>query len=208
MITTDINRYFEAGCGRCPLFDTPDCKVHNWRDAMIYLRDILLQTDLVETMKWGVPCYMYDGKNVLLMSALKDYGTLGFLKGVLLDDPDNILIQPTKNTRSQRQLKFTSVQQIMDIEPAIKACIENAIAVEKAGLEVIYEDDSDDLYPDELEQKFNDDPALRQAFEALTPGRQRGYLLHFSGAKQSKTRTRRIEKYAPKIMSGKGFHDR
>lgn len=203
-----VDNYLAVGCGRCPLGGTPDCKVHNWPDVLAKLRAILLETALTEEVKWSVPCYTFDGKNVLIMSALKEHCALGFFKGALLKDPQGILIQPTKNSQADRQLRFTDVAQVVELESIVKAYVQEAIEVEKAGLEVEYKKTSEFDVPEELEAKFEEDPAFKAAFEALTPGRQRGYLLHFSGAKQSKTRTSRIEKCLPKIFEGIGLHDR
>lgn len=202
-----VDNYFALGCGRCPLGGTPECKVHNWTDPMTELRRILLDTELNEEVKWSVPTYTYDGKNILILSAFNDYASVSFFKGALLKDPHNVLIQPTKNTQASRVLRFTDVQTVRDMEIAINDLIQSAIEVEKAGLDLPRKETSDFDFPDELISKFEDDPAFEAAFEQLTPGRQRGYLLHFSGAKQSKTRISRIEKSLPKIFEGKGFHD-
>jgi uncharacterized protein YdeI (YjbR/CyaY-like superfamily) len=202
-----VDEYFEVGCGRCPLGGTPDCKVHSWEEPMKELRRILLDTELTEEVKWSVPCYTYDGSNVLILSAFKDYCSLNFFKGVLLKDPEDWLVKPGPNTQASRLIRFTTVDEVLENEAIIKAYIEEAIAVEKAGLEVEYKATSDYDFPDELISAFEDDPAFESAFEALTPGRQRGYLLHFSSAKQSKTRTRRIEKSMERIFEGKGFHE-
>jgi len=193
---------------RCPLGATPDCKVHNWTEELKQLRAIVLDCGLTEEHKWSVPCYTFDGNNVLLMSAFKDYCSLSFFKGSLLKDPDNILYQPTKNSQASRLIRFTSVQDVVELEPMVRAVIHNAIEVEKAGLEVAYKETSDFEVPDELQHKLDEDPEYKAAFEALTPGRQRGYLLYFAGAKQSKTRVSRIEKYRQKILDGKGVHER
>ena len=203
-----IDDYLVKGCGRCALYDTPDCKVHSWHAELVELRRILLESGLTEELKWSQPCYTVEGKNILLMTAWKDVCALDFFKGVLLKDPHNILIQQTKNIQASRQLRYTDVDTILEQEALIKAYVQEAIEIEKAGLQVKYKDTSDFDMPDELQDKFDDDPAFKRAFEALTPGRQRGYLLHFSGAKQSKTRVSRIEKCVPKIFEGKGFHDR
>jgi uncharacterized protein YdeI (YjbR/CyaY-like superfamily) len=203
-----IDNYLAVGCGRCPLGGTPDCKVHNWPEALVKLRAILLETELTEEVKWSVPCYTFNGKNVLIMSALKGYCALGFFKGALLKDPEAVLIQSTPNMQAERQLRFTTVQQVVELEQVIKAYVQEAIEVEKAGLEVEYKKTSEFDVPEELEAQFDEDPAFKAAFEALTPGRQRGYLLHFSQPKQAKTRTSRIEKCTPQIFEGIGLHDR
>lgn len=202
-----VDEYFAIGCGRCPLGGTPECKVHNWTDEMAELRRILLETDLTEEVKWSVPTYTYDGNNVLILSAFVDYCSISFFKGALLKDPDNALTQPTKNSHASRVLRFTDVDTVREMEVTIKDLIQEAIEVEKAGLKVPPKPTSEFDVPDELVTAFEDDPAFEAAFEELTPGRQRGYLIHFSGAKQSKTRVSRIEKAMPKIFEGKGLHD-
>lgn len=204
----EVDNYLAVGCGRCPLGGTPECKVHNWPGVLVKLRSILLETDLTEEVKWRVPCYTFDGKNVLIMSALKEYCALGFFKGVLLKDPEGVLIQSTPNMQAERQLRFTTEQQVAELESLIKAYVQEAIEVEKAGLVVEYKKSSEFDVPEELQTILDEDPAFNAAFEALTPGRQRGYLLHFAQPKQSKTRTSRIEKCMPKIFEGKGLHDR
>ncbi|MCA9899532.1 MAG: YdeI/OmpD-associated family protein [Ardenticatenaceae bacterium] len=203
-----IDDYLAVGCGRCPLGGTPECKVHRWPEVLASLRAVLLQTDLTEERKWSVPCYTFDGKNILIMAALKEYCVVGFFKGVLLKDPHGVLIQSTPNMQAERQLRFTTVQQVAELELVIKEYVQEAIEVEKAGLQVEYKKTSDYEVPDELQAMFDEDYAFREAFEALTPGRQRGYLYYFSSAKQSKTRTSRIEKCMPQIFEGIGLHDR
>lgn len=202
-----VDNYLAVGCGRCPLVNTPGCKVHSWQDEMKQLRRILLDTELTEELKWSMPCYTFENSNILLMTAFKDNCTVSFFKGVLLKDPDNILIQPTKNTQAARVLRFTTVEEVLAIEESLKAYVAEAIEIEKSGLKIEFKDTSQYEFPDELVAMFEDDPAFEAAFEALTPGRQRGYLLHFTGAKQSATRQRRIEKSMAKIFEGKGFHD-
>ena len=207
-MNSGVDNYLAVGCGRCPLGGTPDCKVHSWPDVLLKLRAILLETELTEEVKWSVPCYTFNGKNVLIMSSLKEYVVLGFFKGVLLKDPAGVLIQSTPNMQAERQLRFTTVQQVTELEQVIKAYVQEAIEVEQAGLEVAYRKTSEFDVPDELQAMFDEDPAFREAFQALTPGRQRGYLLHFSDAKQAKTRISRIEKCMPQIFEGIGLHDR
>lgn len=203
-----VDDYLAVGCGRCSLGGTPDCKVHNWDEELARLRTILLDTALTEEVKWGVPCYTFEGSNILIMNAFKEYCSLNFFKGALLKDVEGILEKPGENTQAGRLIKFTDVDQIIELEATIKAYVQEAIEVEKAGLEVKYKDTSQFEYPEEFLAKLEDDPDLQAAFEALTPGRQRGYLLYFSGAKQSKTRASRVKKYRRKILDGKGFHDR
>jgi len=207
-INPEVDNYLAVGCGRCPLGGTPDCKVHSWEDELKHLRAILLDTDLTEEVKWSVPCYTFEGSNILLMSAFKGYCSLSFFKGVLLKDPYGILEKQGPNSQADRLIRFTDVGRVVELESVIKDYIKEAIEVEKAGLKVEYKKTPEFDVPGEFQAKLDDDPALKAAFEALTPGRQRGYLLYFSGAKQSKTRTSRVEKYIPKIFEGKGFHDR
>ena len=179
-----------------------------WQAEFKKLRSILLDTEMIEEYKWGKPCYTINGGNVALIHGFKDYCAILFHKGVLLKDPENSLIQQTENVQSARQLRFSNLQEIEQMESTIKAYIQNAIEVEKSGLEVEYKETSEFSMPDEFVHALEENPELQEAFEALTPGRQRGYLLHFSGAKQSKTRTFRIEKCIPKIFEGKGLNDR
>lgn len=199
--------YFIEGCGRCPLGGTPDCKVHNWTSELELLRNIILDSGLMEESKWGAPCYTYQGKNILMLSALKDYCCISFFKGALLSDKKNLLAKPGPNSQAARLFKFKSTDEIRIIESDIKAYIFEAIEVEKAGLKVEF-NKSPEPIPAELEAKFEEDPILKSAFEALTPGRQRGYILHFSQPKQEKTRISRIEKCTPMILSGIGLHDK
>ncbi|MDX1365022.1 MAG: YdeI family protein [Arenibacter latericius] len=182
-------------------------KETKWKKEYQELRRIVLDCALEEELKWGVPCYTFRKSNILLLHGFKRYCALLFHKGVLLKDPDNMLIQQTENVQSARQLRFTNWQEIIDLKPTIKAYIFEAIEVEKLGLEVKMKKTSEFKIPDEFKKVLNDNPNLKAAFSALTPGRQRGYLLHFSQAKQSKTRASRIEKLIPKILSGKGLND-
>ncbi|MEQ8524958.1 DUF1801 domain-containing protein [Gracilimonas sp.] len=202
----EVDQYLDIGCGRCPLGGTPECKVHDWQNELKQLRLIILETGLTEEVKWSVPCYTYQSNNVLILSAFKDYCSVSFFKGSLLNDPHNIMVKPGKNSQAARLFKYTSVDEITDTEHILKEYIKEAIKIEKAGKKVKFKKNPEPI-PEELQTKFNEDPVLQEAFEALTPGRQRGYIIHFSGAKQSSTRQRRIEKYIPKIMEGKGFHD-
>ncbi len=203
----EVDQYLLEGCGRCKFGGTPDCKVHTWEAELQRLRRILSGSGLKEELKWGVPCYTWEGKNVLVVSAFKAYAALSFFKGVLLKDHHKLLHTPGKNSQASRVLKFTAVEQILELEPIIKACVEEAIEIEKAGLKVEFKKNPEPI-PEELQLELELNPDLKLAFEALTPGRQRGYILYFSAPKQSKTRTARIAKYIPKILTGKGFHDR
>ena len=175
---------------------------------MAKLRTILLGCPLAEELKWGKPCYTSENSNVVIIQGFKEYCALLFHKGVLLKDPKSILIQQTENVQAARQLRFTTVREIVQLKSVIKSYIDEAIAVEKAGLEVTYKKTSEFKIPAELQDRLNEDLAFKRAFKALTPGRQRGYLLYFSGAKQSNTREARIEKSIPQILEGKGLHDK
>jgi uncharacterized protein YdeI (YjbR/CyaY-like superfamily) len=190
-----------------PTVDKFISKADKWQDAFEQLRKIAQETELTEEFKWGKPCYTLDGKNVFLMHGFKNYCALLFMKGALLDDPADLLIAQTKNTQGSRQLRFTEADEIEEMAHIIKTYMQQAIEVEEAGLEVEYKDTSEFDMPEEFQSKLDEDPALKTAFESLTPGRQRGYLLYFSGAKQSKTRTSRVEKYTQHILDDKGLDD-
>ena len=179
-----------------------------WKKEYQELRKIVLEYTLKEVLKWGVPCYTHNKSNILLIHGFKNYCALLFPKGVLLKDTNNILIQQTKNVQSARQLRFTNLQEIVDLKPIIKAYIFEAVEIEKAGLEVKMKKTSEFKMPDEFKKALNENSDLKSAFESLTPGRKRGYLLYFSQPKQSKTRTARIDKYMKHILDGKGLNDR
>jgi uncharacterized protein YdeI (YjbR/CyaY-like superfamily) len=199
--------YFTDGCGRCSKGGTPACKVNTWAAELAALRTLVLEAGLTEECKWGVPCYTFNGGNVVLIHSFKEYCALLFIKGALLKNPKGILIQQTENVQGGRQLRFTDVQDIEALKSTIKAYLQEAIAVEKAGLKVDMKATAEFTVPEEFQAKLDASPALKTAFEALTPGRQRAYLLHFAGAKQSATRAARVEKYMPQILNGKGLQD-
>lgn len=182
-------------------------KLKKWKEEFELLREIVLDCGLTEDFKWMHPCYTYDNKNIVLIHGFKDYCALLFHKGALIKDPHGILIQQTENVQAARQIRFTHVQDIEEMELILKAYIHEAIEVEKAGLQINYKKNTEYVIPEELENKFAQMPDLKTAFEALTPGRQRAYILHFSTPKQSKTRESRIEKNIPHILSGKGLND-
>ncbi len=205
-MTTDVDVYFSDGCGRCPLGGTPECKVNRWRDGLLELRRILLECGLTEECKWGSPCYTVDNKNVILIGAFKDNFVLSFLKGVLLNDPHRILVKPGENSQSGRFIRFTHGAEVRDMKHILKSYIQEAAEVEKAGLKITFKSDPGS-FPEELLTIMDQLPDLKEAFYALTPGKQRGYLLHFSAPKQSSTRISRIEKCIGKILAGEGFHD-
>jgi len=178
-----------------------------WQKETQQLRKIVLDCDLKEELKWGCPCYTFEGKNIVLIHVFKEYCALLFFKGALLNDPEKILIQQTENVQSARQIRFTNLQEIVKMAQVIKAYIYQAVEVEEAGLKVPLKKTKDFTVPEELQDKLNEMPSLKTAFEALTPGRQRGYIFYFSQPKQSKTREARVEKYLPKILDGKGLDD-
>ncbi|HYW36188.1 MAG TPA: YdeI/OmpD-associated family protein [Balneolaceae bacterium] len=181
-------------------------KAEQWHKEMEQLRTIALDCELTEEIKWGKPCYTFQENNIVIIQPFKESIALMFFKGVLLDDPKNILEKPGKHSRVSRRISFTSIQEIIEMEPVLKAYIDEAIEVEKAGLEVDLEKNPEPV-PEEFQTKLDENPALKKAFEDLTPGRQRAYILYFSGAKKSKTRKRRVEKYIPKILGGKGLRE-
>ncbi|HOI32432.1 MAG TPA: DUF1801 domain-containing protein [Bacteroidales bacterium] len=201
-----VDQYLVNGCMRCELGGTPHCKVHNWTAELHLLRDIVLASGLMEELKWGVPCYTLNGKNVLNISALKHSVVIGFFKGALLQDEHDLLKKPGENSRFTRLMKFTSTSQITANEEEIRDFIKQAIRIEQDGLKVNVAENAISI-PGELLQTFESDPLLKKAYYSLTPGRQRGYALYFSQAKQSKTRLARIEKYKDKILRGEGLHD-
>lgn len=178
-----------------------------WQEEMKLLRSILLDCGMQEDLKWGKPCYSYQNTNLVIIQPFKDYCALGFFNGSLLSDPEKILIKPGKNTQGGRQIRFTCVKEIADRGPVLKQYVFEAIEAEKAGVKVQYKKTKDYDVPEELEVEMKKNPNLKSAFEALTPGRQRGYLLYFGGAKQSKTRVDRVKRYMPRILEGKGMGD-
>lgn len=201
-----VDKYLIDGCGRCSLAATPACKVHKWMYELDKLRSIVLECGLTEELKWGVPCYTHNNKNILIVGAYKNYCSLGFFKGVLLKDNQNIFTACSKNSQSVRSLRFTNVQDIDKIQDVLKVYIFEAIEVEKAGLKVDFKKKPETI-PDELVQKLNEDLILKSAFEVLTPGRQRGYIHYIPQAKHTTTRLSRIEKCIPKILIGRGLND-
>ena len=199
--------YYTDGCGRCAKGGTPACKVNTWAAELAALRALVLEAGLTEECKWGVPCYTFEKGNVVLIHSFKEYCALLFIKGALLKDAKGILIQQTENVQGGRQLRFTDVREITKLKSTIKAYLQEAIAVEKAGLKVNMKPTSEFAMPAEFQSALDQSAKLKTAFFALTPGRQRAYLLHFASAKQSKTREARIEKCTPIILSGKGLLD-
>lgn len=182
-------------------------KAAQWQEEFEKLRTILLDTGLEEDVKWGCPCYTYHDRNIVLIHGFKEYCALLFFKGALLNDTHNILIRQSENVQAARQIRFTALKEIVDLEKAIKTYVYEALEVEKSGIKVPMKETREFEMPEEFKNKLDESPELKEAFEALTPGRQRAYLLHFSSAKQPKTREARIEKYIPQILTGKGLND-
>src|ERR1700745_992275 len=182
-------------------------KATKWRQEFEKLRMVCLDCRLTEELKWGKPCYSYQESNIVLIHGFKEYCALLFIKGALLKDPKGILIQQTENVQAARQIRFTNVREIVEMEPILKAFIKEAIEVETAGLEVDYKKTSEFVIPEEFQNRLDKSPTLKAAFDALTPGRQRGYILYFSAAKQSKTRESRVQKCVQQILNGKGLND-
>jgi uncharacterized protein YdeI (YjbR/CyaY-like superfamily) len=178
-----------------------------WQKEITRLRSIVLDCGLTEEVKWGCPCYTFQNSNIVLIHVFKEYCALLLFKGALLQDPEGILVQQTENVQSARQIRFTTLKEVTALAPSLKTYIYEAVAVEEAGLKVPLKQTKDYAVPEEFQQKLDTQPTLKTAFEALTPGRQRAYLFYFSQAKQSKTRSSRIEKYIPKILDGKGLED-
>ncbi len=182
-------------------------KAGKWQEATEKLRKIVLSCGLTEELKWGCPCYMQGKSNIVLIHVFKEYCALLFFKGALLNDPDGILIQQTENVQAARQIRFTDAKQVTKQAAVLKTYIQEAIRIEKAGLKVELKTPAEFTMTDEFQAKLDNDRNLEKAFEALTPGRQRAYLLHFSSAKQAKTREARVEKAIPQILDGKGLDD-
>lgn len=180
-------------------------KTTKWQEEMTKLREIILECGLTEEMKWNKPCYTFQNNNIAIMQPFKEYFALMFFKGILINDVNNILVKPGENSQTQRQIRFTNIEEVVQLESIIKDYINEA--VEKANVEVNVDKKEALEIPVELLQKFDEYPDLKTAFEALTPGRQRAYVIYFSKAKQSKTRELRIEKYMEQILAGKGLHD-
>jgi uncharacterized protein YdeI (YjbR/CyaY-like superfamily) len=183
-------------------------KANKWQEEMEKLRLIVLDSQLTEELKWGQPCYTYQESNVVIIHGFKEYCALLFVKGALMNDANGILIQQTENVQAGRQIRFTSVQEIIEMETILKSYIYEAIEVEKAGLKVNFKKNTELIFPEEFQNKLDEIPALKTAFNALTPGRQRAYNLYFSEPKQSKTRETRVEKCIEQILNGKGLNDR
>lgn len=182
-------------------------KKGQWQEAFVLLRSIVLDCGLTEELKWGHPCYTLDGKNIVLLHGFKDYCALLFFKGALMKDPKGLLIQQTENVQAARQIRFTEAKEIVKLKATLKSYVREALAVEQSGAKVALKKTTAFPVPEELKEKFKAMPELKKAFQALTPGRQRAYLLHFSSPKQTATRTSRIEKSVKPILEGKGLND-
>lgn len=191
-----------------PKVDEYLTKAKKWREEMVKLRMIILDCGLTEELKWGKPCYTFKKSNIVIIQGFKEYCALMFFKGVLLKDANGILIKPGESTQAGRQIRFINFREIVEMEPLLKAYINEAINVEKTGLKVDYKETSEFIIPKEFQSKLDENPTLKVAFEALTPGRQRAYIHYFSAAKQSKTRESRVEKYIQQILNGKGLNYR
>ncbi|PZX05599.1 uncharacterized protein YdeI (YjbR/CyaY-like superfamily) [Psychrobacillus insolitus] len=190
-----------------PKVDEYLSKAKKWKEESEKLRNIVLECELTEEFKWMHPCYAFENKNIVLIHGFKEYCALLFHKGALLKDPQGILIQQTENVQAARQIRFTNVQEIVEMETILKAYIYEAIEVEKAGLEVKIKRSTEFIIPEEFQKKLDETPSLKTAFDALTPGRKRAYILYFSAPKQSKTKESRVEKCMQQILNGKGLND-
>jgi uncharacterized protein YdeI (YjbR/CyaY-like superfamily) len=190
-----------------PKVDWYFSKNKNWQKEIEALRTIVLDCGLTEELKWGCPCYTQEGRNIVLIHVFKEYCALLFFKGALLKDPKSVLIQQTENVQAARQIRFTSAREVVKMKTTLKAYIKQAIEIEKAGLKVPLKKTSEFTMPEEFQNKLDKNPALKKAFYALTPGRQRAYIFYFSQAKQSKTREARVGKYTKQILDGKGLDD-
>jgi uncharacterized protein YdeI (YjbR/CyaY-like superfamily) len=190
-----------------PKVDFYFVKAKKWKEEIELLRSIILDCHLKEELKWGCPCYTYEGSNIVLIHTFKDYCALLFFKGSIMKDPKKILIQQTENVQAARQVRFTGLKEIEKLKATLKKYVFEAIRVEESGEKVPMKKTTEFKMPDEFKSTLSKDPTLKKAFESLTPGRQRGYLLYFSSAKQEKTRLERIKKYTPVILKGKGLED-
>jgi len=203
-----VDQYLETGCGRCKKGGTPACKVHSWADELRLLREILNKTNLIEALKWNAPCYTHNSKNILMLSALKECVVVSFFQGALMSDPAGMLEMPGEHSQHMRYFRFSDRKSISSRKNILLDYIEEAIAISSNGKKPSIAKNNSQDYPNELVQIFKTNPEFKQAFSALTPGRQRSYLIHFSSAKQSQTISSRIEKCMTKIFDGKGFNER
>jgi uncharacterized protein YdeI (YjbR/CyaY-like superfamily) len=190
-----------------PDVDAVLSREQKWVEEVERLRPIILDSELTEELKWGKPCYTFEKGNVAMLYRMKDCCALGFFKGVLLKDAEGLLVAPGENSQAMRWLRFTDIDEVVEQESAVRAYIAEAVEAEKAGLNVKFRSTKDFTVPEEFQARLDGDPALKAAFDGLTPGRQRGYILYFSGAKQSRTRASRVDKCAQRILDGKGLND-
>jgi uncharacterized protein YdeI (YjbR/CyaY-like superfamily) len=206
-LNPQVDLFLLEGCGRCHLYQTPKCRAIIWNAGLIEMRRIALECGLEEDYKWQHPCYTFNKKNIVILGAFKEYFAFNFFKGALLKDEKKIMVSPGENSQSGTQLRFTDIKDVLKKENIIKSYILEAIEIEKSGKKVAKKATSDYPVPEELDAKFEQDPSFKEAFASLTPGRQRGYLLYFAQAKQSATRTSRIEKFVDHIFKGKGYQE-
>jgi uncharacterized protein YdeI (YjbR/CyaY-like superfamily) len=205
-IQKTVEGYFLSGCGRCKLYDTPECKVHTWKNELTTLRHIIRESShLEEEMKWGMPCYTHNKKNVIMLAAFKEYCSVSFFKGALLQDSEKLLVSPGENSQAVKMFRFNTLDDILKIEDTIKAYIHEAIDLEKQGQKITFKKANEYPVPEEFQRRMDQDSKLKEAFYALTPGRQRAYLLHFGQAKQAATRNKRIDQSIQSILLGKGL---
>jgi uncharacterized protein YdeI (YjbR/CyaY-like superfamily) len=202
-----VDKYLIDGCMRCKLGATPKCKVKNWQVELETLRYIVLKTGVIEEVKWGVPCYTYNNKNIVMISAFKEYTCLSFFKGALLKDKEKILVKQGEHSQAVRIIKYTNAAQIIEQSDFINTYISELIDLEKSGQKLEFKKTPEPV-PYELTVVFTNDPELKMAFYNLTPGRQRGYIIYFSQPKQSQSKFNRIEKCRQKILNGEGLHDK
>lgn len=207
MMITDIEDYFTRGCGRCQRFDTPDCSTRQWAKGLIDLRDICRSAGLQETVKWAHPCYMHAGRNIAIIGAFREDFRLSFFNAALMKDPQAVLLRQGPNTNTSDMIRFTSNDGVVAMEPVIRAYLEEAKGYAEKGMRPPKDNNEPDL-PHELTEALAADPDLAQAFHDLTPGRRKSYAINLNSAKQSETRIRRIAKFRPKIMAGKGAMER
>lgn len=204
----EVTSYFKEGCGRCNLHRTPECRVHLWPGALAELRTIALESGLTEVRKWGVPCYVNElGKNVALLGAFKAHCVISFFQGALLDDPDGVLESPGSNSQSTRQMRFTTSEQVRTARPVLARFLQQAIANEAAGKKAPLKKPTEHNIPEEFRHALEEDRALSEAFERLTPGRRRAYLMHFTQPKKPETRRARIDKARKDILNGIGLNE-
>ena len=202
-----VDLFFVDGCGRCKLYKTAACKVHTWKLELQALRQIALNSGLTEELKWKQPCYTLEGKNIIIVSAFKESCIINFMKGALLKDTKGILEMPGENSNSSRFIRFTNIERVLELQETILDYIKEAIEIEKSGKKIISKKVEEYPIPDELNKEFESDVVFKNAFYSLTPGRQKSYLIFYSAAKQSATRTSRILKSKEAIFNGKGMNE-